>query len=245
MTVADALARGCATAAFREMSRRRAISFLLAVGDGLLAAGLPDEALALYRQAAEAGDHGAVRLVVNWPGVREDLAATEAVYRAAIAAGDLSSLSSLAMLRARLGDSVESRELYRRGIDAGDVHSMLGYGSFLRDFGEPGESADAVTRCRRLAADDSSALALLGALLLAAPNGEAEAEEVLRRGAALLENRSRSVLAALLLNRGAVDEASDLVQRVWATGEESVRAFVEGLAKEYKLQLTNGYPQGV
>jgi hypothetical protein len=240
MTVKEASATGYATAAFRAMSRRRAIAFLLAKGDEERAAGQAGHALALYRKAAEAGDHGAVTVVVNWPGIREDPAAAESVYRAAVAAGDLSSLSSLAMLRAQLGDKVEARELYRQGIDAGDVQSLLGFGSFLRNFGEPGELADMVTQCRLLAAGDSSALALLGALLLASPHGEDEAEAVLRRGAALLENRSRSLLAAVLLNRGAVDEASYLLQRIWATGDQRARAFVEGIAKEYEIPLTNG-----
>lgn len=59
----------------------------------------------LYRKAAEAGDHRAVIRVVNWPGIRDDREAVEAVYRAAVAAGDLQSLSGLAGLRARQGDN--------------------------------------------------------------------------------------------------------------------------------------------
>ncbi|BCY10231.1 hypothetical protein L3i22_053190 [Actinoplanes sp. L3-i22] len=236
----DALADAYATAAFREMSRPRAIAFLLDMADSALRAGRPDEALALYRKAAGAGDHRAVRKVVNWPGVREDPAAMEAVYRAAVAAGDVTSLSSLAVVRARRGDGVESRELFQQGIDAGDIYSLLGYGTFLRNGGEPGEWAEAVEKYRRLADENSGALAPLGALLLVAPGGEAEAEVVLRRGAALLENRSRSVLAALLLNRGAVDEAAELIQRVRATGDEHARVFVEGLATEYELPLPPG-----
>jgi hypothetical protein len=85
---------------------RRVYAAHFAAGEGLLAEGKPDQALPLYRKAAEAGDHGAVEVVVNWPGVRDDPAAMEAVYRTAIAAGDVSSLPSLAMLRARLGDAL-------------------------------------------------------------------------------------------------------------------------------------------
>src|SRR6266536_522674 len=50
MTAADAFATGYATAAFREMSRPRATAFLRAMGDDMLAAGRPDQALALYRK---------------------------------------------------------------------------------------------------------------------------------------------------------------------------------------------------
>jgi hypothetical protein len=235
MPVADALAEAHAAAAFREMSPRRATAFLIELGDDLMAKGETALALPLYRKAAEAGDHGAVTTLVNWPGVRDDPAAMEAVYRAAIAAGDVSSLSSLAMLRARGGDHVQARELYQQGIDAGDIYSLLGYGTFLRKFGAPGELAGTIAECRQRADDDSHALALLGALLLTSPDGEAEAETVLRRGAELLENRSRSLLAAMLLDRGAVGEGSDLVQRLRATGDERVRVFAEGLAAEYEL----------
>ena len=32
----------------------------------------------------------------------------------------------------------------------------------------------------------------------------------------------------------------DLLRRVWATGDERARLFVEDLAKEHELQLPNG-----
>jgi hypothetical protein len=39
-----------------------------------------------------------------------------------------------------------------------------------------------------------------------------------------------------LLNRGAVGEASDLIRRLHAIGDEHVRVFVEDLAAEYALR---------
>jgi hypothetical protein len=63
------------------------------------------------------------------------------------------------------------------------------------------------------------------------PGHDNEAEAVPRQGAALLDNQSRCLLAALLLQRGATDEASDLIRQVLATGDEHVRSYVE----EYEL----------
>ena len=77
---------------------------------------------------------------------------------------------------------------------------------------------------------------MLAALLLTQPGGAAEAEAVLRRGAAVLDNRCRSLLAALLLDRGAVEEASQLIARLLATGDEYVHAYAEALAAEYDLK---------
>ncbi|RLK22580.1 haloacid dehalogenase-like hydrolase [Micromonospora sp. M71_S20] len=53
--------------------------------------------------------------------------------------------------------------------------------------------------------------------------------------AALLENRCRCLLAALLLDRGATGEAAELVRRVRATGNDLVRRYAEQLAEEYEL----------
>lgn len=233
---AEASAAGFARAVFRRASRPRAIAALVTEAEQMLAKGKPAVAEALYRRAAGAGSHHAVVELVNWPGTREDPAAVEAVYRVAVAAGDAHSLSGLAMVRARQGDSAEARELLQQAIEAGSVRALSEYAAFLHNFGEPGEAGKEVQRCReRMDGGETSALALLGALLLTEPDCENEAEAVLRRGAALLENRSRALLAALLLNRGAVSEATELVRRLRATGDEHVRSYAEHLAEEYDL----------
>lgn len=237
MTSEEAGATGFAVGVLiRGRGRRRAISFLLGNADALLQAGRSAEALTLYREAARAGHHDAVIRVINWPGIRDDDAVVEAVYREAIAAGDLRSLAGLADLRARLGDDVEARHLYRQGDQIDDPVALIGYGKLLaRTLARP-ESADAVSRYRRqAAAGHGRALAILGAFLLATPGGETEAEAVLRHGTDLLDNRSRSLLAALLLRRGAVDEASQLIERIRATATDNIRAYAEALAKEYDL----------
>jgi hypothetical protein len=115
---------------------------------------------------------------------------------------------------------------------------QTGYAAFLSNCGDPGETGRAVEQCRQqVAAGETRALALLGALLLTQSGGEAkaEAEAVLRHGAVLLENRCRSLLAALLLERGTVGEAAELIERLRATGDEYVRAYAEALAEEYDL----------
>ncbi|MEV0431444.1 hypothetical protein [Micromonospora sp. NPDC050495] len=189
---------------------------------------------ALYRKAAEAGDHRAVVKLVNWPGIREDHAAMEAVYRAAITAGDVQSLASLAALRARQGDTAEARMSFAKAIESGSVSALTMYTAFLHNHGEPGELSEAIEhRRRQVAAGDTGALPNLGALLL--PHQQVEAEAVLRQGAALLENRCRCLLAALLLDRGATGEAAELVRRVRATGDDLVRGYAERLAEEYEL----------
>ncbi|SCG14946.1 hypothetical protein GA0070610_1170 [Micromonospora echinofusca] len=191
---------------------------------------------ALYRKAAEAGDDRAVVKLVNWPGIREDPAAMEAVYRAAITAGDVQSVASLAALRTRQGDTAEARVLFTKAIESGDVNALTMYAAFLRNHGEPGELNEAIEhRRRQMAAGDTGALPILGALLLTAPQRQVEAEAVLRRGAALLENRCRCLLAALLSDRGATAEAAELVRRVRATGDDLVRSYAEQLAEEYEL----------
>ena len=242
MTPEEAGATGFAVGVLRRgRGRRRAISFLLGNADALLQSGRSAEALVLYREAARAGHHDAVVRVINWPGVRDDDATVHAVYREAIAAGDLQSLAGLADLCARRGDEVEARRLYRRGEQIDDPVALIGYGRLLaRTLSRP-ESADAVSRYRRqAAAGHSPALAILGAYLLAAPGGETEAEAVLRHGTDLLDNRSRSLLAALLLRRGAVDEASQLIEQIRATGTAYIRAYAEALAKKYDLDSTTG-----
>ena len=60
MTAVEVLAAAWATAAFRQMSRPRATAFLLRMGDDFLAEGKSGQAVAPYRRATEAGDHGAV-----------------------------------------------------------------------------------------------------------------------------------------------------------------------------------------
>jgi hypothetical protein len=52
--------------------------------------------------------------------------------------------------------------------------------------------------------------------------------------------RSRSLLAALLLRRGAVDEASQLLARIRATATDHIRAYAEALAEEYDLDSATG-----
>lgn len=238
MTEAERAASAVAWVVSRKASRPRALASILAAADECVALGKPDVAVALYRRAAEAGDHCAVGRVVNWTGVRDGHEAVEAVYRAAIAAGDLLSLTGLANVRARQGDTTEGRQLYLQAIDAGVVWALTGYAAFLSNYGDPGETGRAIEQCRRqVAAGDTRALALLGALLLTQSGGEAkaEAEALLRHGAALLENRCRSLLAALLLERGTVGEAAELLERLQATGDEYVRAYAEALADEYDL----------
>lgn len=165
----------------------------------------------------------------------------QATERSNVRAGDLRSVAGLAGLRARLGDEVEAHHLCRQGDEIDDPVALIGYGQLLaRTLSRP-ESADAVSRYRRqAAAGHRRALAILGAFLLAAPGGEAEAEAVLRHGTDLLDNRSRSLLAALLLRRGAVDEASQLVERIRATATAYIRAYGEALAKEYGLNSARG-----
>ncbi|RZU75452.1 hypothetical protein EV384_3994 [Micromonospora kangleipakensis] len=191
---------------------------------------------ALYRKAAEAGDHRAVVKLVNWPGIREDRAAMEAVYRTAITAGDVQSWASLAVLRARQGDTAEARVLFTVAIESGSVNALTMYAGFLHNHGEPGELSEAIEhRRRQVAAGDTGSLPILGALLLTVPHRQVEAEALLRQGAALLENRCRCLLAALLLDRGATGEAAELVRRVRATGDDLVRGYAERLAEEYEL----------
>ncbi|MEV4417868.1 hypothetical protein [Catellatospora sp. NPDC049609] len=234
----DAYAIGLAQAAFRDAARPDAIATLLAAAQEADDAGRPELAAALYRQAAEAGDHRAVVRLVNRPGIREDRAAMEAVYRGAVAAGDVRSLAGLANVRARQGDPAEARKLYVRAVAAGDVAALTAYAAFLRNHGEPGEHERAIQAHRqRVDRGDAGALAVLGALLLAVPGGRAEAEAVLRRGAAVLDDRSRCLLAALLLNEGAVRVATELVERVRATGDELARAYADRLADEYELPV--------
>ncbi|GAB4052272.1 hypothetical protein GCM10028775_32760 [Catellatospora paridis] len=110
------------------------------------------------------------------------------------------------------------------------------YAAFLRNHGEPGELGEAIEHHRsQVAAGDTGALPILGALLLKVPHGQVEAEAVLRHGAALLDNRCRCLLAALLLDRGATGGAAELVRRVRATGDDLVRGYAERLAEEYEL----------
>lgn len=233
---AETFAAVFARAAFRGASRPRAIAALVEAAEEMSAKGEYAAAEALYRKAAEAGDNRAVVKLVNWPGIREDPAAMEAVYRAAITAGDVQALASLAALRARRGDTVEARVLFTAAIESGSVSALTMYAVFLRNHGEPGELSEAIEhRRRQVTAGDSGALPVLGALLLTAPQRQVEAETVLRRGAALLENRCRCLLAALLLQRGATGEASELVRRVRATGDDLVRGYAEQLAEEYEL----------
>lgn len=235
-SAAEARAAGYAMAVLGRGSRPRRIAFVLDRAGALLEAGRLDDALAMYREVARAGDHSAVVRVVNWPGIRDDNATVEAVYRQAIAAGDLRSLVGLAQLRERLGDAVEACRLFLQGDEIDDPAALMGYGGFLARTQSRSESAEAVLRYRRqAAAGDSHAFAVVGAFLLRSPGGQTDAEAVLRQGAALLDNRSRSLLAALLLNRGAVEEASQLIARLRATGTEYIRAYVEELAHEYEI----------
>ncbi|WP_200213200.1 hypothetical protein [Micromonospora coerulea] len=235
-TRAEAYAAGYARAVFRRANRLRAVAALVTEAEQNLAKGKPAIAEALYRRAAEAGSHQAVVRLVNWSGIREDRTAVEAVYRVAVAAGDVHSLSGLALVRARQGDTAEARELFQQAIEVGCVDALTGYAAFLRNFGDPGEASKEIQRCREeMAGGETRAVPLLGALLLTEPDCGNEAEAVLRRGAELLENRSRALLAALLLDRGAVSEASELVRRLRATGDEHVRLYAERLAKEYAL----------
>lgn len=101
MTEAERAAWAVAWVVSRKASRPRAVASMLAAADECAAMGKPDVAVALYRRAAEAGDHREVGRVVNWPGIRDDRETVEAVYRAAIAAGGLLSLTGLANVRAR------------------------------------------------------------------------------------------------------------------------------------------------
>ncbi|MEV4465800.1 hypothetical protein AB0J51_19520 [Micromonospora echinofusca] len=233
---AETFAAEFARVAFRRARRPRAIAALVRAAEEMSAEGEHAIAEALYRKAAEAGDDRAVVKLVNWPGIREDPAAMEAVYRAAITAGDVQSVASLAALRTRQGDTAEARVLFTKAIESGDVNALTMYAAFLRNHGEPGELNEAMEhRRRQMEAGDTGALPILGALLLTAPQRQVEAEAVLRRGAALLENRCRCLLAALLSDRGATGEAAELVRRVRATGDDLVRSYAEQLAEEYEL----------
>ena len=233
---AETFAASFARTAFRRASRPRAIAALVQAAEEMSAKGEYAAAEALYRKAAEAGDDRAVVKLVNWPGIGEDLAAMEAVYRSAVTAGGVQAVASLAALRARRGDTAEARVLFTVAIGSGSVSALTMYAVFLRNHGEPGEFGEAIEhRRRQVAAGDTGALPILGALLLTAPHRQVEAEAVLRRGAALLENRCRCLLAALLLDRGATSEAAELVRRVRATGDDLVRGYAERLAEEYEL----------
>ncbi|MCW3820780.1 hypothetical protein ONA91_40780 [Micromonospora sp. DR5-3] len=233
---AETFATGYARGAFRRASRPRAIAALVQAAEEKSAKGEHAAAEALYRMAADAGDHRAVVKLVNWPGIRENHAAMEAVYRAAITAGDVQSSASLAALRARQGDTAEARMLFTVAIESGSVNALTMYAAFLHNHGEPGELSEAIEhRRRQVAAGDTGSLPILGALLLKVPHRQVEAEAVLRQGAALLENRCRCLLAALLLDQGATSEAAELIRRVRATGDDLVRGYAERLAEEYEL----------
>ncbi|MFG1888058.1 hypothetical protein ACGFIR_09330 [Micromonospora sp. NPDC049051] len=233
---AEAFAAGYARAAFRSSSRSRASAALVQAADEMSAKGEHAVAEALYRKAVGAGDHRAVVKLVNWPAIREDQAAMEAVYRAAITAGDVQSLPSLAALRARQGDTAEARVLFTAAAESGSVNALTMYATFLHNHGEPDELGEAIDhRRRQVTAGDTDSLPILGALLLKVPHRQVEAEAILRQGAALLENRCRCLLAALLLDRGATGEAAELVRRVRATGKVLVRRYAEQLAEEYEL----------
>jgi tetratricopeptide (TPR) repeat protein len=199
----------------------------------MLAIGQHAVAVALYRRAAEAGDHRAVAKLINWPGIREDPAAKEVVYRPAIAAGDVRSLIYLATLRAQQGDIAEARVLYMKAIESGDVVALTNHAVFLRAHGELSQAIEHHRHQVEIGTTD--ALPILGALLLIAPHGQVEAEAVLRQGAAMLENRCRCLLAALLLQRGAIDGAAELIRHVRTTGDELVSSYAEQLAEEYEL----------
>ncbi|MFV2017313.1 hypothetical protein [Micromonospora sp. LOL_023] len=213
---------------------------LLATADQFMTADRPADVVAFLQEAVKAGNHRAVTRMVNLPDIWRNPEAQESVYRAAVAAGDQLSLTGLASVRARLGDTAEARRLYLRAIEVGVVWALTAYAVFLRNHGGPGEADRVIEQCRRqVEAGDVGALPLLGALLLVVPDhqaeAEAEAEAVLRQGAAMLENRCRCLLAVLLLERGSVGEATELIERLQATGDEYVRVYVEDLIEEYDL----------
>jgi hypothetical protein len=103
----------------------------------------------------------AVVQLVNWPGIRDDLAAVEAVHRVAVTAGDVQSLSSPAMVRARQGDTAEARGLYQQAIEGGSVDALTSYAAFLPNFGArgAGRGDPAVPRTRRGRRDRGTGLA--------------------------------------------------------------------------------------
>ena len=90
--------------------------------------------------------------------------------------------------------------------------------------------------------DDPVALIGYGRLLartLSRPES-ADAVSRYRRQAAAGQSPALAILGAFLLRRGAVDEASQLRERIRATGSAYVRAYAEALAKDYDLDSTTG-----
>lgn len=157
------------------------------LGELLIRAGRPDEAVPLLQAEIAAGDLDSHIPLGNALWDLEDLAGAERAFRAAVDAGQDAALHNLGLLLHDLDQLAEAVELLRRGVAVGETEPRLlaealaDYGAWLQDEDRLDDAERALREA--LAGGASEAYVYLFSVLNR--QGEEEARSVLEAGAEL------------------------------------------------------------
>ncbi|MGW7126585.1 tetratricopeptide repeat protein, partial [Streptomyces sp. NPDC054901] len=203
-----------AEAAWRPLARH-ITSAAFNLGILLTETGRNEEAVELFRQAADAGDtEAAVNLGVLLAQLGRNEEAEE-MYRQAADAGDASAVFNLGFLLAQLGRNEEAKEMYRQAADAGHRGAISNLGNLLAKAGRNEEAEELF----RQAADAGhrGAISNLGILLAMLGRGE-EAEELFRQATDAGDTDAAVNLGLLLAEGGRSEEAEEMYRQAADNG---------------------------